>query len=88
VAADNLSMGDDWERQTAADIERSRPHWLVMWGSYSRLFWGFPRFPAPQGTIISAADPQSLVAEANRVEVNVEDQPGRAGPGPAALLTR
>jgi len=60
MAADNLSMDDDWERQTAADIERSYPHWLVMWGRYSRLFRGFPRFKAPKGTIISAADPQSL----------------------------
>jgi hypothetical protein len=82
-------LDDDWERQAAADIERSHPHWLVMWGCYSRLFWGFPRFTAPKGTIISAVDPQSLLTEAYQVEANVEqDQPGRAWAVPAALPTR
>jgi hypothetical protein len=89
MAADNLSMDDNWERQAAADIERGHPHWLVMWGCYSRLFWGFPRFTAPKGTIISAVDPQSLLTEAHQVEVNVEqDQPGRSWAVPAALPTR
>jgi hypothetical protein len=82
-------MNDDWERQTAADIERSHPHWLVIWGRYSRLFWGFPRFWAPQGTIISAADPQSLLTEARQVEVNAEqEQPGPAWAIPAASPRR
>jgi len=47
-------MTDDQERQVAAEIEQSHPHWAVIWGCYSRRFWAFPYFQAPQGTIVSA----------------------------------
>jgi hypothetical protein len=68
-------MTDDHEWQTAAEIEESHPHWLVMWGSYSRVFWAFPRFEVPDGTIVSARDRERLLAEMRDVEAEVSAPP-------------
>jgi hypothetical protein len=51
---------------------------MVMWGCYSRLYWAFPRFPVPKGTIISVSDPDSLVAEIDDIEAESHWQPPRA----------
>lgn len=67
-------MIDEREREIAAQIERHRPQWLVMWGCYSRLFWAFPRFQATEGTIVSARDPDSLLEETYRIEEHVVRQ--------------
>jgi hypothetical protein len=78
-------MTDDQQRQAAAEIERSRPGWLVMWGCYSRRFWAFPRFDAPRGTIISAPDQARLLAGLDDAESQVRSHPPAPGwPGPAA----
>ena len=61
-------MVDDWERRTAAQIERSHPHWMVVWGCYSRMYWAFPRFPVPKGTIARSGDPERLLAEVDWIE--------------------
>jgi hypothetical protein len=29
-----IYMTDDQERQVAAEIEQSHPHWVVLWGCY------------------------------------------------------
>jgi hypothetical protein len=61
-------MIDDLERQAAAEIEQSHLRWMVMWGCYSRLFWAFPRFLVPKGTIISAPDRDRLLVGMRSVE--------------------
>jgi hypothetical protein len=61
-------MTDDPERRVA-EMERSYPGWLILWGCYTRLFWAFPRFSVPQGTIVSAADPDRLLADMHSVEL-------------------
>jgi hypothetical protein len=66
---------DDQDRQNAARIERSRPHWMVMWGCYSRLYWAFPRFPVPKGTIASAGDQDGLLVELDSIEAESHGQP-------------
>jgi hypothetical protein len=70
-------MTDDQERQVAAEIEQSHPHWVVLWGYYSRLFWAFPYFQAPQGTIVSAPDRDRLLADMHSIELKVSA--GRTG---------
>jgi len=67
-------MTDDQERQAAAEIEQSHPHWVVMWGCYSRLFWAFPHFQAPRGTIVSAPSGERLVVGMHDLEA--EMRPG------------
>jgi hypothetical protein len=56
------------QRRLAARIGEAFPHWLVMWGAYSRQFWAFPRFRAPRGTIAHAADPGDLAAHMREVQ--------------------
>jgi hypothetical protein len=41
---------------------------MVMWGCYSRLFWAFPRFQVPSGTIVSARGPKDLITSMQKVE--------------------
>jgi len=60
---------DDAERQVADEIEQSNPQWLVLWGYHSRLFWAFPYFRAPQGTIVSARERDKLLADMNTIEL-------------------
>ncbi len=68
-------MTDDQGRQVATEIEQSHPHWVVMWGCYSRLFWAFPQFQAPKGTIVSAPSRERLLADMHSVEVEVSANP-------------
>jgi hypothetical protein len=77
-------MIDQEERRSAAEIEQSHPHWVVMWGCYSRLFWAFPRFQAARGTIVSARNGLQLLADMHRVEIDANAsrvvQPPRYAP--------
>jgi len=82
-------MTEDQERQTAREVERHHPRWIVMWGCYSRLFWAFPRFEVPRGTIVSAPDPERLVVDMHRVEAEARvsaQVPVYQAPMPAAQL--
>jgi hypothetical protein len=72
-----IYMPDDQERQFAAEIEQSHPDWVVLWGCYSRLFWAFPYFQVPQGTIVSAPDRDRLLADMQSIELEVNA--GRTG---------
>jgi hypothetical protein len=85
-----FTMTDDHEWHTASEIEESHPHWLVMWGSHSRLFWAFPRFGAPRGTVVSARDRERLLADMRDVEaeVNAPPVPVYTAPTPPARLPR
>jgi hypothetical protein len=47
-------------RADCARIEQVFPGWLVMWGAYSRSFWGYPLFNVPAGTLASASSPTEL----------------------------
>jgi hypothetical protein len=84
-------MTDDQQRQVASEIERSRRLWLVMWGCYTRLFWAFPLFEVPRGTIVSAPDRERLLTAMQTVEVeqNVSSWvPSYASSTPVPLLPR
>jgi hypothetical protein len=64
-----VAMTDGAERQIAAEIEQSHPQWMVLWGYHSRLFWAFPLFQVPRGTIVSAHDRDGLLANMHTVEL-------------------
>jgi hypothetical protein len=78
---------DSPERGTAAQIERNRPYWIVIWGCYTRMYWAFPRFPAPKGTIVSAPDPDRLLAGLDCIEDEARKKPAKQG-WPNQLLRR
>ncbi|HVB45353.1 MAG TPA: hypothetical protein VNF47_21980 [Streptosporangiaceae bacterium] len=49
------------------------PFWMVMWGEYTREFWAYPRFCAPAGTILHAADPGALAGMMRQLQRAVMD---------------
>lgn len=59
------------ERRRAARIGAAFPHWLILWGAWSRRYWAFPRFRAPRGTILHAASPGDLAAQMRQVQAEV-----------------
>jgi len=60
---------DDLARATAQRIERDHPGWLILWGYHSRLYWAFPRFQAPPGTIVAAPDAAELTTRMQHAEL-------------------
>jgi hypothetical protein len=69
---------DEQFYETARKIEKEHPHWMIVWGLFSRQYWAFPLFDVPPGTIVHAADPVMLVAAIEEVELTAAQT---AGPG-------
>lgn len=61
------------KRQQATRIERVFPHWIVMWGAYTRQFWAYPCFSAPRGTIVHAASPDDLVGMMRAIQRSAQE---------------
>lgn len=59
---------DDEARAIAEDINQQRPHWLVVWGTYSRQFVAFPLFAMRQRMILTARYPDALTARLDAAE--------------------
>jgi hypothetical protein len=68
--ADYTGYGDAdlANRETAARIERDCPGWLVMWSPYFRVYYAYPCFSVPQGTVLHDASPGELVTEMRTVQ--------------------
>jgi hypothetical protein len=82
-------VSDEQQWQIAGEIEQSNRAWLVIWGRYSRLFWAFPRFKAPAGTILSASNPDQLLAYMDSVQLEqsaASREPAYAAPTAASAL--
>jgi hypothetical protein len=60
---------DDQEHRAAARMERDYPGWAVLWGTHTRLFWAFPRFHAPPGTVITAPGTAELTTRMRHAEL-------------------
>lgn len=65
---------DPGQRERAARLGEVFPHWLIMWGTGSRRYWAYPRFRAPRGTILHAADPGELAALIRQVQAAATGQ--------------
>jgi hypothetical protein len=63
------SADDQRLRHAAGQIQRRHPHWLVMYGPYSRRIWAYPRFDTPPGTLLAEDDPSGLDAQMNEIEM-------------------
>jgi hypothetical protein len=81
---------DDAARDTARQIERDNPRWIVVFGTYTKEFVCFPRFCAMPGTIVTAFYPAAASARMTEIERALgikEDKIGEgtetAGKGPA-----
>jgi hypothetical protein len=58
-------------RQVAAELNRRRPNWLVLWGEYTHQFVAFPLFQVPRQTILIAHYPDALVAWMEEIEKRI-----------------
>jgi hypothetical protein len=71
--------GDDAGREAAEKAERENPAWIVIFGTYTKEFVCFPRFQAPQGTVLVAQYPGALPPRMRSIEaalkVNVKRSP-------------
>jgi hypothetical protein len=65
-----VPLPDDFCRRAAMRIEHDFPHWLVIWGPYSREYWAYPRFHAPRGTIAHSADPNVLARDMRAIQMS------------------
>ena len=59
---------DEQEQRAAVRIEHDHPRWLILWGAHTRLYWAFPRFHAPPGTMITAPDTAELTTRMQHAE--------------------
>jgi hypothetical protein len=66
-------------RATAERINQSRPQWLVMYGSYSMLYWAYPLFETRRRVIVHATYPDELVARMDEVEQRLRIWPEQEG---------
>jgi hypothetical protein len=55
-------------RGIARKLENENPLWIVLFGYYSKQFIGFPRFIAPQGTIIAVSHPSAMPGRMREIE--------------------
>jgi hypothetical protein len=69
IAADVIKHGTAKDMQCVAErLESDNPLWIVVFGVYTRQFVAFPRFAAPEGTVITAGYPGALSERMRRVE--------------------
>lgn len=66
---------DPKQRRTAAHLNKSHPSWLVLWGVHSRVFWAYPLFRAPAGTIVWSDAPGDLVVQMRQAEMAAQNGP-------------
>jgi hypothetical protein len=59
---------DEHQRQIAAQLGHDYPNWVILWGLHTRLYWAFPTFAAPLGTIIAAPAPRQLTMRMQATE--------------------
>lgn len=55
-------------RATAEQINQDHPHWLVIYGSYSKLFWAYPLFEMRRRLLVRAVYPDALIARMYQAE--------------------
>lgn len=67
--------------QTAEQIERDHPRWMVIYGFHSREYVAFPLFSAPPGTILAAHYAPALIERMVRGERDYRGVLGRHDPG-------
>jgi hypothetical protein len=75
---------DDQQQRFAAQMQRDHPDWVIMWGYHSRLYWAFPLFNAPKGTVLAAPGPAELTESIGRAELaaTLASRGGPAQPPP------
>jgi hypothetical protein len=58
-------------RQMVENLRRRHPDWMIMYGTYSQMFWAFPLFTARAGHYVGAADPAELDRQMRAAEASL-----------------
>ena len=66
---------DPAARHAAARLQAASPGWMVLYGPWSRLYYAFPRFAAPPGTILAAPATRELAAWMRTTELQTTPGP-------------
>jgi hypothetical protein len=53
--------------QAAARIRREHPGWVVIWVARTGRYHAYPLFRTPRGTAVTAATPDELAAQMDRI---------------------
>jgi hypothetical protein len=59
---------EDACRALAAEIQESRPGWLVLWGCFSHRYVAFPLLPVRRRVILIAYYPDALISRMDETE--------------------
>ncbi|HEY3733590.1 MAG TPA: hypothetical protein VGL63_06715 [Streptosporangiaceae bacterium] len=59
---------DNQHLATAEDIQLRRPHWMVLWGVLTRLYWAFPQFDTTTRICLCSPDPADLIHQMDAAE--------------------
>ncbi|MGH3157985.1 MAG: hypothetical protein ACRDNF_15605 [Streptosporangiaceae bacterium] len=71
------SNDEDACRAFAERINQARPQWLVLWGCYTRRFWGYPLFDMRPRRLVCAGYPGALLARLDDAEQAYRIWPGQ-----------
>jgi hypothetical protein len=63
-----VTFNDEACREIAQHIESECPHWIVIFGVYTKQFVAFPLFDAPPGTTVTGFYPDSLIKRLRNIE--------------------
>jgi hypothetical protein len=63
-----MSLDNSSGQGIAGQLEREHPHWIVVFGVYTKQFVALPRFDVPQGTILTAYYPDALAGRMRETE--------------------
>jgi hypothetical protein len=75
---------DPTQRRAADRLQQRNPNWAIIWGTWSRQYWAYPRFHTAPGTLVHAADPATLLAHMRQAELTASPTPHPGHPPPAA----
>jgi hypothetical protein len=64
-------------RATAEQINQAHPQWLVLYGTYSKLYWAYPLFEMRRRLLVHAAYPDALIARMHQVEQRLRTPTGQ-----------
>jgi hypothetical protein len=67
----NRGEAGSQNRQMAENLRRRHPDWMIMYGTYSQMFWAFPLFTTLTGRYIGAADPAELDRQMSAAEASL-----------------
>jgi len=68
-AAGERDRPDAARQREAARIRQERERWVVIWVPRESCYKAYPKFRAPRGTVVRAAQPQELMAQIDQVEL-------------------